>query len=303
MCVSFQRSGAVPGAVSAPRLVAVLVVSLLVGVGVAVLASVIAAPAAVAQDAPETEFVIDGSQAVVTVVASDEVRPGPSPAGSPSNWPYICHWDEVFNNTDVVLGPTTNLERGHRYWLRCDPQPDSGRDPIGQFVVYDPADPVPGEAAITSLVIRDFVRDQGLVQPLPLAVGISPGGIQITGVETWLWPDGSIERIQASAHAGGLTVTVQARFDHTAFDVDEPGVQPIVCTEQQPWQPGSDEATCSHTYLTEALGRTITGSSEWDFVWWDDAAQPTPVYWETVVLDEQYDVDVIDLEAVITARR
>ena len=255
-----------------------------------------------AQDDPESDLVIDGSRAKVTVVASNVIRPGAAPAGSRPYWPYVCHWDVPFANSEVIIAPTTNPVAGQRYWLRCVPDPESDREPIGLFVVYDPADPVPGVDAITSLEIRDFIRDQGLVEPAPPEVGISPGALQITGVETWLWPDGSLERVRASAHAGGLTVTVEARFVHTAFDLDEEGIEPVICDRQIPWRQGLEHTPCSHTYLPEAADRTITGSSQWDFVWWDDAAQPVPVYWESAILDAQFDVEVIDLEAVISGR-
>lgn len=262
-------------------------------------------PSAVsAQEGPDTEIVVDGSQATVTVVAADLILPGSAPPRSVPNWSYVCRWwEDTLTNPNPTASPTTNPRPGFRYFLNCTPTPGSGLDSFGSFVVYDPADPIPGIAVITSLEIRDFVRDQGLVQPEPLAVGISPGPIQITGVETWLWPDGSIDRIRASANAGGLTVTVEARYQQTVFDMDEEGVEQIVCTKQIAWEEGLDVAGCSHTYFTEAAARTITAASDWDFVWWDSASQPVPVFWETITLDEQFDVQVVDLEAVITGSR
>ncbi|MGI9606089.1 MAG: hypothetical protein ACR2P0_08125 [Acidimicrobiales bacterium] len=260
----------------------------------------VASPVA-AQDDPASELVIDGSQATVTVIAGDSIVPGPS-GGSGSGGRFVCTWASVFANTDVVLGRTVVLVEGSRYYLSCDPLDGTDEpDWDDQIIVYDPADPVPGH--VTSLEVRDFVRDQGLVRPDPLLVGVSPSAVQITGVETWLWPDGSLDRVRASASAGGLTVTVEARFEQTVFDMAEDGVAPIVCSRQVEWQRGRDEPACAHTYLTEAAQRTITASSEWDFVWWDNAAQPGPVFWETVTLDEQLDVEVIDLEAVISSGR
>lgn len=248
--------------------------------------------------AEEPDIVVDGSRATVTVVAAAPITLGAGAPGATPYWPYVCNWDEPFANTDVIIAPTDSPIPGHRYWLRCLADDASGLDDIGQFVVYDPQDPVPGFDAVTSIEIRDFARD--FVEPDPLFVGISPQNVQITGVETWFWPDGSIDRIQASATANGLTVTVEARYRGTTFEVGEEDVDPLTCTEQVEWSPGLDATSCAHTYLTEEIGRTIDAESTWDFVWWDNAAQPIPALYDTITPNEAFDVDVIDLEAVIS---
>lgn len=246
----------------------------------------------------DSEIVVDGSRATVTVVANGPITTGEGAPGARPYWPYTCHWDEPWTNSDIIIAPTDTPVPGQRYYLRCEPDADSGLDAIGEFVIYDPLDPVPGFAAVTSIEIRDFARD--FVEPNPLLVGISPDGLQITGVETWFWPDGSIDSVRASANANGLTVTVEARYRGTEFDLDEAGVGPLQCTTQIEWSPGAEVTNCGHTYLTQAEQRTIEATSEWDFVWWDNAAQPIPALFETVFLDETLDIEVIDLEAVIT---
>lgn len=252
-----------------------------------------------AQD-DETGVVVDGSQAQVTVVARGEITLGPPAPGSVPDWPYVCVWAEAFADTEVILGRTIRPTPGHRYWLGCTPTRD-GVPAIGQFVVYDPLDPVPGVDAITSIELAEVAR--GVLDPTPLPVGVSPADLQITGVETFLWPDGATESVQQTASANGLAVTVEARWSHTVFDMDEPDREPIVCEAKVEWSPGVDESPCSHTYLSEGDGRTITATSHWDFVWWDNAGQPVPVFVETVELVEELVIDVVDLEAVITARR
>lgn len=264
--------------------------------GIVATLTVVSASSVSAQE--DSEIVVDGSRATVTVVAAGPITRGDGAPGALPYWPYTCYWDTVFANSDVVLGPSNGPVPGHRYYLRCLPDEGSGLDPIGEFVVYNPLDPVPGFAAVTSIEIRDFARD--FVEPNPLLVGLSPDGIQITGVETWFWPDGSIAAVQASANANGLAVTVEARYRGTSFDLGIPGLEPLVCDEQHIWVAGSDHTDCAHTYLNQAENVTIDATSEWDFVWWDNAAQPVPVLFETIFPDETLDIEIIDLEAVIT---
>lgn len=264
-----------------------------------VAASFASGPAALAQD-DGTEIEISGAQATVTVVVAGDISLGSAAPGAVPDWPYTCHWDEVFQETDVILGAAGTPIPGFRYWLRCVPT-RAGIDPIGEFVVYNPLDPIPGIDAVTSIELAGFARAQ--LEPAPLLVGVSPADLQITGVETWLWPEGSTATIAQTASTNGLAVTVQARWSHTVFDVDEDGIDPIVCEAQVSWTPASDDPACSHTYLSEDADRTITATSHWDFVWWDNAAQPLPVLLETVELVEALPVAVVDLEAVISANR
>jgi hypothetical protein len=263
-----------------------------------VAATIMLAPLVPVSAQEESEIVVDGSRATVTVVAAAPISLGEGFPGARPYWPYTCHWDEPWTNPDVIIAPTDSPIPGRRYYLRCVPDEKSGLAAIGDFVVYDPLDPVPGFDAVTSIEIRDVARD--FVEPNPLLVGISPDGVQIAGVETWFWPDGSIDRVRASAHANGLTVTVEARHRATTFDVGEPGVDPIVCIEQMEWTPGATVTDCSYTYLTQADGLTVEAESEWDFVWWDNAAQPLPALYDTIFPTEILEIEVIDLEAVIS---
>lgn len=253
--------------------------------------------------AQEREIVVEDSRAIVSVVASAPiVRGAGGNGGTPGDWPYTCQWHIPITLEDATSVSTTNPRAGLLYILICEPRPGSGRDPINQFEVYNPADPVPGEpGAVTSIAVREFAED--FAQPPALGVGVSPAFEQITGLETWLWPAGAMGSIQAVASAGGLTVTVEARWRETLFDVGEPGAEPVRCTQVIEWSAGAEATSCSHTYLTEQLGRTITATSRWDFVWWDNAGQTVPAFYRSVDLAEQLDVDVIDLEAVITNSR
>lgn len=253
--------------------------------------------------AQDGEIVVEDTRAVVSVVANAPiVRGSANNGGPPGDWPYTCQWHVPITIEDPASITTTTPTPGWLYVLICEPRPGSGRQPINQFEVYNPADPVPGEpGAVTSIAVREFAED--FAQPPPLGVGISPEFEQITGLETWFWPAGATDPIQAAASAGGLTVTVEARWRETTFDVGEPGADEVRCTEVIEWSRHRDETACAHTYLTEERGRTVVATSSWDFVWWDNAGQPVPAVYATVDLVEQLDVDVIDLEAVITNSR
>jgi len=61
-----------------------------------------------------------------------------------------------------------------------------------------------------------------------------------------------------------------------------------------------ESTPCAYTYLLEAENVTIDAESEWDFVWWDNAAQPVPALFETITPNEVLDLAIIDLEAVIS---
>ena len=252
--------------------------------------------------AQDSDVERDGNRVTVSVAVADgPPRPGPANPAASRDWPYTCKWYETPTPDQVgavALRPTA----GALYVLICDPRPGSGRAPINQFVFYDPADPVPGEpGVVTSFTLADFARAS--LQPQPLGIATSPDGEQITGVETWFWPAGSTDTQSVSASAGGLTVTVEARFVRTTFITGEPGAAVLRCTDFLEWTSGATDSPCSHTYLTEERGRVVQAETVWEFVWYDNAGQPTPAFYGTAVIVETDLLDVIDLESVITRGR
>ncbi len=249
---------------------------------------------AVAQEG--TVIVRDGEAQVAVVYAPEGITRGPGATPQPVDWPYICFW---FNGAfpeevDVISNPVP----GRWYSLTCNPRPGSGRDFIFVITQYDPAEPIPGEPDLVSAhEVREFAEDFAAPPPLPIA--ISPAAEQITGVETWLWPDGPLDTVSASASAGGLTVVVEARYQGTTYDLGD-GSAPLFCPSATAWVPGATTSDCTHTFLSEASGHRITATSTWDFYWFDNAAQPVPVLYETFLAPQVLDVDIIDLEAVIS---
>jgi hypothetical protein len=265
-----------------------------------VLVALIAATTSSAS-AQDGDIVVGDGEANVTVIYEANIVANSPGDGSREPWPYTCRWFALIGGSEIEAFRTANPTAGTRYRLVCTPRDGFDVPPISEIVIYNPVEPIPGGPFISSLQVRDVARD--FLRPDPLLVGVSPDFVQITGVETWLWPDGSIDRVAATAAAGGLVVTVQARWQGTTFDVGEDGVSPIRCGEQRAWTERAVNPDCSHTYLTEATLRTITASSDWDVVWWDNAAQPAPVFLETITAAEALDVEVIDLEAVISRSR
>ena len=251
---------------------------------------------AVAAAQEGTVIVRDGEARVAVVYAPEGITRGPGASPVPVDWPYICYW---FNGAfPEEVSVISNPIPGRWYSLTCNPRPGSGRDFIFVITQYDPAEPIPGEPDLVSAhEVREFAEDFAVPPPLPIA--ISPAAEQITGVETWLWPDGPLDTIQASASAGGLTVVVEARYGGTTYDLGD-GSPPLVCPSATEWVLGAADSDCTHTYLTEETGRRITATSTWDFYWSDNAAQPVPVLYETFLAPQVLDIDIIDLEAVIS---
>ncbi|MBT8207941.1 MAG: hypothetical protein HKN94_08995 [Acidimicrobiales bacterium] len=254
-------------------------------------------PVAAQADAPPSSTLSgDGTGVTVTLVAEGVIQRGnSSPPVGPT---YSCSWANLRNGGTVWYSAATVLISGTLYGLTCveidgTPAPWS---PI--TVVYDPADEVPGQT--TSKEIRDWITDNGLVRGQPLAAGMSPATDQITGVETWLWPDGNTITQSDSATVNGLTVTVEARWVRSVFDVGEPGAPPITCDVIIEWTPGALNPSCAHTYTTEAAARPVTTTSYWDFYWWDNQFQPAPVFWGTIPVTTGQVVRVVDLEALIS---
>jgi hypothetical protein len=268
--------------------------------GCLVLVALIAGTTASAS-AQDGEVVVGGGEANVTVIYEADIVANSPGDGSREPWPYTCRWFALIGGSEIEAFRTANPTAGTRYRLVCTPRDQFDVPPISQIVIYNPAEPIPGGPFVSSLQVRDVARD--VLRPNPLLVGVSPNDVQITGVETWLWPDGSIDRVAATAAAGGLVVTVQARWRGTTFDMAEDGSDPIRCVQQRAWTERAVNPDCAHTYLTEAALRTITASSDWDVVWRDNAAQPGPVFLETITAVEAIDVEVIDLEAVISRSR
>jgi len=254
-----------------------------------------------AQTEGETDAEVDSGTAVITVVVAG---PGDIVIGATSTpsrpWPYTCEWYTLRGGSGGEDFQTTRPEGGGRHRLVCEPRPGFDVEPIDVITNYNPAEPIPGVAVVTSAQLAIEARDA--LRPEPLYVGLSPEDVQITGVETWFWPDGTIAEQTETASAGGLTATVRAKWVSTTFYTGEDGVE-VTCTAQTIWTPGATSSPCTHTYLTESPARTVRAVSQWSFTWWDNAGQQTPVSLGTEPYEEVEVIEVVDLEAVISSGR
>ena len=247
---------------------------------------------------------IDGGGEVSAVAVSEgeSISSSPGPGSQqPTEYPWTCFFRGSV--TEVLEGrSTTNPIPGQIYALFCDPNP--GFEARGAIFdpsyLYDPAVITGTPPFVTSAAVREAA--QNIAIPPPLPPRLSPEARQITGIETWFWPDGSLDPVLASATAGGLTVTVEARYQETEFQVGAPNEATFTCSTFVEWAPGIDSSPCTYSFINESASQSVIAESTWDFYWWDNAGQPTPVLYGTLTNTEEVDVEVIDLEAVISRR-
>ncbi len=255
-----------------------------------------------AQDEGGTGIRITGGSAEITVAtgvtAGDIVVGRSSPARGPV---YRCSLiDGGHGDWHLIVLDWSSLMLDQQYYQVCQPT-SPGPPPILRFITWDPADP-DGGLGVTGPEIRQWITDNGLLTPQPIPAALSPAGEQITGLETWIWPDGPDRLAPVYASAGGLTVGVRARLDAVTFDVGEPGVARFTCRSFSEWTDGASNPACSHTYLTEPDSGSyrLFTQALWTFEWDDNG-----LGWADYGIAEPFqtqDVVVMDLEAVISRR-
>lgn len=249
---------------------------------------------------------ITGGEGVVSVVSAPggiSTNGGGASTGGPpqaSVWPYTCTF-YVGASLDSLAVTTTTPSSGSYYNLVCNPRPGATVAPILEPVyLYNPAGPLIAAEPdlVTSLQVRDAA--QNVINPPDLGVGVSPEAQQITGLETWLWPDGDTAPQYVSATAGGLTVTIEAQLVQTEFVLTGANQETVTCTSFVEWSPGASESPCSVTMFEQSSAQSIEARSTWRLVWWDNAGQPAPVELGFITEVQVDVVEVVDLEAVIT---
>ena len=238
----------------------------------------------------------DGTATVSAVEIAGGVSTASVSFGTPPQaavWPYTCTWDAwtPYGNYLRVGVPTL----GDYYHLRCahDTNPALDID-LFPYQYGTPTDLVTS----SDLVLEALA----VLTPPPLFVGISPDPLiadQITGVESWLWPEGSFEAGTATAETATLAASVTAQHLYTTFNMGD-GTE-FDCVGQEQWTPVAGSTSCSHTYLEEGT-YTVTATSYWQYFWNDNADQVLFLPVENGIRDfvEVLDVEVVDLEALIS---
>ena len=138
-----------------------------------------------------------------------------------------------------------------------------------------------------------------------LFVGISPDARQVTGLETWLWPQaapGVVDPLAAQsafAEAGTLGVELRATYQGTVFHMGDSANSQVTCTVQVESVPAGVAHPCAFTYLEEGT-YDITAVSTWLYEWRDNAGTPDFVDLGEFDFDEDLTVEAVDLEALIS---
>ncbi len=241
------------------------------------------------------------------VWASDQVQivPVSGPGVVANNGPiYACYFAQQYTDArgmarqgDDFIQDTTGpqLVPGTHYARQC--LDDTGSVADFGVIQYIPGAPVGG--VLTEIDIRD--QEDVPIYSWPLT--LSPDGRQITGVETWIDQPGPTITPAEYASAGQVTVGVRARLVRININPgDGSGIFSCTIAELSTWSPGASNPGCSHTYWEQPASGTYRMTAEyvWDFDWLPFGAAVWELSYATDSEVAVFDVEVDDLEAVIS---
>lgn len=218
-----------------------------------------------------------------------------------------CYWDGTAQNIHKPPPGPVPCSTEYGYWsnnYNCyiqlvDPQPPAG-DPAWQghepgdgavYRCYQPqtdidiyiwsADPPPNSGAgPTPREVATLAIEQMNLSAINIGIApkAGPGSIGIVGMPVWMWaanPDShTVGPINASASAGGITVTATARLHRVTWDMGD-GTEVICNGPGTPYKAEYDDRsspTCGHTYQKSSAGKpgdkyTVTATSDWVITW------------------------------------
>ena len=276
-----------------------IVVFLAIFAALSVSATVLGAQSRVVVDDDGTATV----SATVSTTSSITVSRGTAPAPQAASWPYECDWN-VWNAYHVYTTTAVPVDGG-LYHLECAHNTDPAQDidifpyTYNSTVAVDVPPPLGVSVVTSSHLVQSALAN---FDPPPLTVGISPDPQlteQVTGIESWLWPDGSLIADVTTAEVPGLSSSVTAIYMGTVFDMGDGTT--VSCNVQVEWSPGGASTPCSHTYLEEG-NFDVVASSTWQYIWTDSAAQGLAGWADLggFTFDEVLPIEVVDLEALIS---
>lgn len=254
----------------------------------------------------------DGSVSAFVVRTEEHSTPGRrlgSPAiGGPV---YACYFAEQFTDAsgatrfgDEFIPDTAgpDLVPGNFYARQC--LDDFGNVADFGIIEYQPL----GQGGIVTeltVVSERAVELELSAQPPEL----SPEAQQITGIETW-FNSPQDPFLEEELALGPITVGLRARLVAVQIDPGD-GTEPFPCdpTAFLDWSAGVTDTGCSHTYIDEPESGSYTGrvTYTWEYDWRPHiltGLPPTEADWipnfAQGIAAVDFDVEVIDLEAVIT---
>lgn len=236
-----------------------------------------------------------GARIAVVRAGPGGIRRGPAAPGAAVVWPYDCTWvgRPYTHQPETVPFP----EDGQWYWLDCNARPGGGGTDFSRLIQYTPAEPIDGEPGLIPLfAIEEAAEDFAIPPVLPIAT--SPQDEQITGVETWFWPDGSTAPVQGTASAGGVTAIATATYMGSSYNLGDGNTLNCDNTPTE-WTAGATSSDCTHTYLTEAPLINVTAQHQWNFDVWNSLDLITDPL-DPQFYNQDLPIEVIDLEAVIS---
>lgn len=174
-----------------------------------------------------------------------------------------------------TAGPEVgDLPEGMQYWRSCFDAATGAR-------ISGPTLETAGPAAQQGPALTTVLREQALANiDIELPVGrMSPPDQTLPNVDTWLWSDQSPDQ-QASASAGGITVTVSATLTSTSFTIN-PGTAgerssddglTIRCpggpTPFRFDRPARHQtSTCTHRFSAPTRDLTVDVTATWALRW------------------------------------
>ena len=254
----------------------------------------------------------DGSVSAFVVFTEEHSTPGRRLGSPATGGPvYACYFAEQFIDAsgatrfgDDFIPDTAgpDLVPGNFYARQC--LDDLGNVADFGIIEYQPL----GEGGIVTeltVVLERAVALELSAEPPDL----SPEAQQITGIETW-FNSPQDPFLEEELALGPITVGLRARLVAVEIDPGD-GSAPFSCdpTNFIDWSTGVADTECSHTYIDEPDSDAYRGriTYSWEYDWRPHiitGLPPTEADWvpnfAQGIAAVEFDVEVIDLEAVIT---
>lgn len=227
------------------------------------------------------EVIETSSSSSGSVVIASEALTGYSGGGySGFDGVLDCTWydtREPISNPQkeaVIWNSAAVVRYQHIYWFQCVKIASQQVVERG-WRAYDPGNGNPWRSPAEVLATWAFHDWDRLPLPDPTLATSPPAAIHVVNLESWFWaqlpPD---HQVRTDAGPGNWSL-VTATVKNLTLDLDEPGVDPVVCPNGGiPWSKNStrhDPDACTYTFtkrgvhhITATLTWAITATGEID---------------------------------------